>query len=133
MIEARTNGADTAPQAETPQIITVSMILEDLDNGTDRPGIQTKYGLKTWEVTEMFKHPQLKGRKAKKVRKLSFDFVDDTVETLRLKNLDAKIVDPNQISIPIETEESFDQQTRVEEGLDHKGESFDEEIEELEF
>ena len=26
----------------------------------------------------MFKHPALKGKKAKKVRKLSFDFVDDT-------------------------------------------------------
>ena len=90
MIEARTNGVDTTPQAETPQTITVSMILEDLESGTDRSGIQTKYGLKTWEVTEMFKHPALKGRKAKKVRKLSFNFVDDT------------ITDPNQTSIPVE-------------------------------
>jgi len=91
MIEARTNGVDTTPQAETPQTITVSMILEDLESGTDRSGIQTKYGLKTWEVTEMFKHPALKGRKAKKVRKLSFNFVDDT-----------NTVDPNQTSIPVE-------------------------------
>tara|TARA_R100000781_G_scaffold112437_1_gene79668 strand:+ start:58 stop:471 length:414 start_codon:yes stop_codon:yes gene_type:complete len=91
MIEARPTGADTAPKAETPETITVSMILEDLENGTDRSGIQTKYGLKTWEVTEMFKHPALKGRKAKKVRKLSFNFVDDT-----------NTVDPNQTSIPVE-------------------------------
>ena len=91
MIEARPTGVDTAPKAETPETITVSMILEDLENGTDRSGIQTKYGLKTWEVTEMFKHPALKGRKAKKVRKLSFNFVDDT-----------NTVDPNQTSIPVE-------------------------------
>lgn len=91
MIEARTNGVDTTPQAETPQTITVSMILEDLDSGTDRSGIQTKYGLKSWEVTEMFKHPKLKGRKAKKVRKLSFDFVDDT-----------DTPETNQMSIPVD-------------------------------
>lgn len=91
MIEARPTGADTAPKADTPETITVSMIIEDLESGTDRAGIQTKYGLKTWEVTEMFKHPKLKGRKAKKVRKLSFNFVDDT-----------NTVDPNQTSIPVE-------------------------------
>ena len=28
----------------------------------------------------MFEHPTLKGKKAKKVRKLSFEFIDDTVE-----------------------------------------------------
>jgi hypothetical protein len=90
MIEARTPGEETQKN-ETPNTITVSMILEDLDNGIDRNGIKDKYGLQNWEVKQMFEHPALKGKKAKKVRKLSFNFVDDTA------------VDPNQTSIPVET------------------------------
>tara|TARA_R100000700_G_C3174103_1_gene148722 strand:+ start:57 stop:428 length:372 start_codon:yes stop_codon:yes gene_type:complete len=91
MIEARTNNPGEATQKnETPSTITVSMILEDLDNGIDRTGIQEKYGLEKWEVTQMFQHPTLKGKKARKIRKLSFNFVDDTA------------VDPNQTSIPVE-------------------------------
>ena len=89
MIEARTPGEETQKN-ETPNTITVSMILEDLDNGIDRNGIKDKYGLQAWEVKQMFEHPTLKGKKAKKVRKLSFNFVDDTA------------VDPNQTSIPVE-------------------------------
>ena len=92
MIEARTNNPGEATQKnETPNTITVSMILEDLDNGIDRTGIQEKYGLEKWEVTQMFQHPALKGKKARKIRKLSFNFVDDTA------------VDPNQTSIPVES------------------------------
>ncbi len=91
MIEARTNNPGEATQKnETPSTITVSMILEDLDNGIDRNGIKDKYGLQAWEVKQMFEHPALKGKKARKVRKLSFNFVDDTV------------TDPNQTSIPVE-------------------------------
>ena len=144
MIEARTAGElNTQQQASTtPQTITTSMIIDDLDNGIDRDGIRLKYNLEKWEVTEMFKHPTLKGKKVKKAKKLSFQFLDDTQ------------VAPNQTSIPMETPEqhmeqplsvpsleetadmlygvdntnveaTFDNQTRVEEGLDHKGESFD--------
>ena len=90
MIEARTNNPGEVTQKnETPNTITVSMILEDLDNGIDRPGIQQKYGLEQWEVTQMFQHPALKGKKARKIRKLSFNFVDDTA------------ADPNQTTIPM--------------------------------
>ena len=92
MIEARTPGEETenvTQKNETPTTITVSMILEDLDNGIDRTGIQEKYGLEKWEVTQMFQHPALKGKKARKIRKLSFNFVDDTA------------VDPNQTTIPM--------------------------------
>ena len=92
MIEARTNNPGEATQKnQTPETITVTMILEDLDNGIDRTGIQEKYGLEKWEVTQMFQHPTLKGKKARKVRKLSFNFVDDTTP------------DPNQTSIAVET------------------------------
>jgi len=90
MIEARTeNQVDNTPPVETnntPQRITVTMILEDLENGIGRTEIREKYNLQAWEVTQMFQHPALKGKKAKKVKKLSFDFVDDTV-------------DPNQIDL----------------------------------
>jgi hypothetical protein len=90
MIEARTQSENATPKANTPEIITTSMIIEDLENGIDRKGIQTKYNLEGWELTEMFKHPVLKGKKAKKKRKMSFNFVDDTTQN----------VDPNQTSIP---------------------------------
>ena len=89
MIEARTNPGEATQKNQTPNTITVTMILEDLDNGIDRTAIQEKYGLEKWEVTQMFQHPALKGKKAKKVRKLSFNFVDDTAD------------DPNQTSIPM--------------------------------
>lgn len=91
MIEARTsNPGEETQRNQTPETITVTMILEDLDNGIDRTGIQEKYGLEKWEVTQMFQHPTLKGKKARKVRKLSFNFVDDTTP------------DPNQTSIEVE-------------------------------
>ena len=91
MIEARTAVEPNTTPVVKPQTITVTMIIEDLNNGVDRAGIQTKYGLDKWEVTQMFQHPSLKGKKAKKVRKLSFNFVDDTA------------ADPNQTSIAVET------------------------------
>ena len=80
MIEAN---VPTAPTTETstmttPTTITTSMILADLENGIDRPGIKEKYNLEGWEMTEMFKHPVLKGKKASRKRKMSFNFVDDT-------------------------------------------------------
>ena len=91
MIEARTsNPGEETQRNQTPETITVTMILEDLDNGIDRNGIKDKYGLQAWEVKQMFEHPALKGKKARKVRKLSFNFVDDTV------------TDPNQTSISVE-------------------------------
>ncbi len=91
MIEARTsNPGEETQRNQTPETITVTMILEDLDNGIDRTGIQEKYGLEKWEVTQMFQHPTLKGKKARKVRKLSFNFVDDTTP------------DPNQTRIDVE-------------------------------
>jgi len=78
MIETNQISETSVETAPTPQNITTSMIIEDLENGIDRKGIQTKYSLETWEVAEMFKHPVLKGKKVKKKRKLSFNFVDDT-------------------------------------------------------
>lgn len=78
MIEANVPTTETATKMATPMTITTSMILLDLENGIDRPGIRTKYDLEAWELTEMFKHPVLKGKKASRKRKMSFSFVDDT-------------------------------------------------------
>lgn len=97
MIEARTNGEAQSPKGKTPEVISTSMILEDLENGIDRNGIKEKYNLQAWEVKQMFEHPVLKGKKARKVKKMSFTFVDDTTT-----------VDPNQTSIPVETKEETD-------------------------
>ena len=101
MIEARTNPGEVTQKNQTPNTITVTMILEDLENGIDRTAIQEKYGLEKWEVTQMFQHPTLKGKKAKKVRKLSFNFVDDTA------------TDPNQTSIPMESGPDVDVHTEA--------------------
>ena len=93
MIEVRKTGeSNTQVTGTKPERITTSMIIADLENGIDRIGIQTKYNLENWEVKQMFQHPTLKGKKAKKIRKLSFEFVDDTENA----------VDPRQTSIPVE-------------------------------
>ena len=94
MIEANEPTNGTVLKQETPARITTTMILNDLDNGIGREGIKEKYGLETWEVTQMFQNPTLKGKKAKKIRKLSFEFVDDTT-------------DPAQTAIPMSEEEVF--------------------------
>ena len=125
MIEARTNNPGEVTQKnETPNTITVSMILEDLDNGIDRTGIQEKYGLEKWEVTQMFQHPALKGKKARKIRKLSFNFVDDTA------------ADPNQTSIDVETGPDVDVHTEasmIVEATPELQDPFGEDVDEDEF
>jgi len=97
MIETRINSETGNTEAVTPQRITTTMIIDDLENGIDRTGIKDKYNLAAWEVKQMFEHPSLKGKKAKKVKKLSFEFVDDTIN-------------PNQLDIEdqIKEEESVE-------------------------
>ena len=96
MIEANVPGEATQTNVGDPQTITVSMILEDLENGIDRNAIKEKYSLQAWEVKQMFEHPALKGKKAKKVRKLSFNFIDDRV-------LDKTLIDPYQAGNSVRT------------------------------
>ena len=95
MIKANEPTNGTVVKQETPARITTTMILNDLDNGIGREGIKEKHGLETWEVTQIFQHPVLKGKKAKKIKKLSFEFVDDSMG------------DPNQTAIPMSEEEVF--------------------------
>ncbi len=65
---------------KTPAEISVSMIDQDLKDGISKPEMATKYGIKPWEVDEMFKHPLLKGRRPSRKKTLSFSFVDDMTE-----------------------------------------------------
>jgi len=119
MIESRSAVEPSTTTGTKPAQITTTMIINDLENGIDRDGIKNKYSLESWEVKQMFMHPTLKGKKAKKVRKLSFEFVDDT----------QPFADPNQISIPVEDapptmEETYD--LVEEQKTEEFGESFDE-------
>ena len=65
---------------KTPGKITVSMIDQDLKDGISKSEMTIKYGIKPWEVDEMFKHPFLKGRRPSKKKPLSFVFEDDISE-----------------------------------------------------
>ena len=100
MIDANEPTPGGVVKQETPARITTSMIIADLDNGIDRNGIRDKYSLQAWEVKQMFEHPALKGKKAKKIRKLSFTFVDDTTFA------EVDVDDTNQTSIPVPTVEN---------------------------
>ena len=123
MIEAQTqNSGEITQKTETPTTITISMILADLDNGIDRNGIKDKYSLEAWEVKQMFEHPNLKGKKAKKKRKLSFNFVDDI-----------NTVDPNQTSIPVEEPDVHQEASMIIEATPELHEKFEQEDDTDEF
>lgn len=72
-----------------PIKLTVSQVLEDLQNGYTRTkddknyqgdgkSIQEKYSLNKSDVSRLFQHEKLKGRKTIGVRKPSFILEDDT-------------------------------------------------------
>jgi len=128
MIEMR---KDVEP-GETPESISISMIDQDLKNGVSKSDMAIKYNIKPWEVDRMFEHPLLKGRRPSKKRPLSFTFVDDMSEQTFEAAQEA--LDPNQVTIEDviaeaneEVKANWDEHTRVEEGMDHKGE--DDELE----
>jgi predicted nucleic acid-binding protein len=93
---------ETTPQPTT--VITVSSVLGDLNNGLDRAGIAKKYNLSAAEVAEVFKHPKLKGLRARrKITRISI--VDDTVENPVTIPVAAPaqelqvVTDPNQLDL----------------------------------
>ena len=95
---------------ETPEKITVSMIDQNLKDGISKPEMAIKYGIKPWEVDEMFKHPFLKGRRPSRKKALSFKFVDDT---LPLNSGDiaveqAEEVDPRQVTLEQAIDEAIE-------------------------
>lgn len=60
------------------KVITVSGVLAMLDAGKSRQEIKEELELSHMEMAELFKHPKLKNKKAK--RQVSFELLDDTVE-----------------------------------------------------
>lgn len=87
-------------------VITVSSVLGDLNNGLDRAAIAKKYNLSAAEVAEVFKHPKLKGLRARrKITRISI--VDDTVESNPVTIPTAQpvaeplqvVTDPNQLDL----------------------------------
>ena len=60
--------------------VTVSGILEDLQNGLTRNEIKEKYSLSANQLKQVFQHEKLKGRKTKK-QEAQVLVIDDTVET----------------------------------------------------
>jgi len=120
MIEMRKN----VEAGRTPEKITVSMIDQDLKDGISKPEMAIKYGIKPWEVDEMFKHPFLKGRRPSRKKALSFSFVDDITED-RIKETGTVIdkdipgfegtkeqleeIDPNQMTLEDAIQDTIDE------------------------
>ena len=116
---------------ETPATITVSMIDQDLKDGISKPEMATKYGIKPWEVDEMFKHPFLKGRRPSRKKALSFVFEDDTDEAL-MKKSSKELLDqidelpetnPNQVTLDDAIDDAIESATQAQEALAEAEES----------
>jgi hypothetical protein len=118
MIETRINSETGNTEAVTPQRITTTMIIDDLENGIGRDGIKEKYNLQGWEVTQMFKHPALKGKKAKKIRKLSFDFVDDTINPNQL-DLEDQISEEEKVELKWDPSDTYNDDKMHDAMVDH--------------
>ena len=90
MIEAQVSESQEVQANSTPEVITISGIITDLENGIDRDGIAKKYGLDKSEVKTMFLHPALKGKRVKKnrVKELRFTLVDDVTPQIDLNQID---------------------------------------------
>jgi len=96
---------------ETPEQITISMIDQDLKDGVNKSDMAVKYGIKPWEVDEMFKHPLLKGRRPSRKKALSFTFVDDMTESTQFPSSMEDVtdeVDPNQITLEQAIDEAIE-------------------------
>ena len=100
MIEIR----KTQEPGKTPAQITVSMIDQDLKDGVSKAEMSVKYGIKPWEVDEMFKHPFLKGRRPSRKKALSFKFIDD-VTTTKEEEVE---VDPRQVTLEQAIDEAIE-------------------------
>ena len=132
-IDTRVNQEDNHVVSEErmtpPAQITVSQIVEDLDNGRDRKVIKAKYGLTADEVKMIFEHPKLKGMRVKKSKVMRFTLVDDTVTESNQITIGDVIEQVSTETVAVVDVQSFpnsgewDNQTRVEEGLDYKGDT----------
>ena len=105
------NTRQTVKAGETPAEITISMIDQDLQDGVNKAEMSIKYGIKPWEVDEMFKHPLLKGRRPARKRILSFKFVDDMSSDTVKEAIEE--INPNQVTLEQAIDEAIDTVTEV--------------------
>ena len=127
MIEMR----KTQEAGKTPAQITVSMIDQDLKDGVNKTEMTVKYGIKPWEVDEMFKHPLLKGRRPARKRTLSFSFVDDMSEE-PIKEI-IETIDPNQVTLEQAIDEAIDTVTEVKNQMQETQEAINDMLSPTEF
>ena len=66
--------------------IKISEVLALLNDGKTREMIAEELELSKTEVSKLFQHPKLKGKKAKKA--VTFELFDDTEEELEVQNLE---------------------------------------------
>lgn len=94
MIEAREDLTNAASENEAPETnvertedgkvkLTITGILEDLEEGLSNKDMATKYGLSEADIRQARQHPKLKNKRRKTKRKKVVKFVleDDTNET----------------------------------------------------
>ena len=126
------NTRQAVQAGKTPEKISISMITQDLKDGVNRTEMSIKYGIKPWEVDEMFKHPLLKGKRPARKRTLSFSFVDDVTEdtsepqfakreesTQFPSSIDnvTDEVDPNQVTLEQAIDETIEKVAEVQEQI----------------
>ncbi len=87
------------------QTLTVSGILNDLNQGLTRAAIQAKYSLSGKDLAQLFSHPKLKGKKTKVAP--SFTLVDDTEDEVAVVEAAPVEVAPEVEVAPVTTSEEF--------------------------
>lgn len=101
MIEAQSHVEPQVEAVENTQerkVVTISGVLEDLENGLGRPLIAKKYGLNAEEMKVLFQNPNLKGRRPKRAtKKITFVLVDDvtpdTTENVELQQSEDSVAE----------------------------------------
>jgi hypothetical protein len=124
MIEMKKN----VTPGETPAEITISMIDQDLKDGISKSEMVIKYGIKPWEVDEMFKHPLLKGRRPSRKKSLSFKFTDDMSNDTYVSSTVVKDTSEPQFSEREEQVEVDPNQVTLEQAIDEATTAVDESI-----
>lgn len=86
--------------------IVISDVIEMMENGVTREEIGDHYDLRAFERTELFKHPQLKGRRIKP--KISFVIIDDITEADQIPN--EEVTTPSEVQ---EERENTDLESQI--------------------
>jgi hypothetical protein len=116
---------------ETP-VIGIKQVLDMLSNGQTREEIRLHYGLNKTELGQLFKHPELKGKKTKKPKAAAFVIVEDETECETVNNIDvvAEEVKGSEPTMEIVADEDEVSNTTMEETEEEVEDEVEEEVEE---